>query len=801
MSEAGRLDENSEIFLRRTLEAGTAVLFTGAGFSSAAYNISGTTLPAGRELRERLWAVAFPGEPFDDSSTLGDIYDVGIRSARDATGKLLRRLYTVDPAKLPEMYRHYLSVPWYRIYTLNIDDLIDAVQRRFTIPHDISSISAVAGELPPPDKLTTIHLNGRLDDLPNVTFSPLQYGRRTASTDVIYPNLVRELATHCTVFIGTQLDEPTMWHHIALRGDKPQGRELRLKSFLVTPRISPARAAMLSQFNVHHVAMSAEEFCDQYVAPVAAKALPRPEVSSPLGMPFDNVALVRAQSVESPADFLLGREPSWGDVVDGFAVARTFESRALEDIDAREPSAVLVTGTAGSGKSTTLRRFALARQAEGDKVLWLRPEASQTIGSLKSAAVAATADVVAIDQAERFGRRGIDLVKSLLESDMRVLAAYAGSAFDDLGVETALLTYTPMVVDTPLLGDEDIDALLDALTAANRLGRLSGMPREQQFREFQQHAGRQLLVAMLEATSGQRFEDKITQECESLSADLSGAYAVTALATSHRYSLSTEDLLAAMSDVTEEGLSIIDRLVRQHLLLKSRQGHLVLRHPVIARQVVTHYRASGQLAEAIESLAFVMASKFYADMPRTPERRLLTNLISHEYLGQIVNGVNSVREVYQGLEPLLRQDADYWLQRGSYELERGDIFVAENFLAQAKGLSEDSPLVRTEWAYLMLKRARSAPSDSRSTDWAAEGVDLLLDVIEHTGRTSPHTYVVLARESLEWCKTGVPSRDSCKTLLALVRATLREGSQYHGGNRHFKQAERELEHAYLSLAV
>jgi hypothetical protein len=801
MAGPGRLDENSEIFLRRSLEAGTAILFTGAGFSAAATNAAGVHLPVGSVLRERLWAVAFPGEPFDASATLGDIYDVAIRSAGRATEALLRELYTVDPATLPEMYKDYFSVPWYRIYTLNIDDLIDAVQRRFDITHAIETVSAISGELPAPDKLTAVHVNGRLEDIPNITFSPLQYGQRTAGTDPLYPNLVRELATHCTVFLGTQLDEPTMWHHIALRGDRPAGRELRPKSFLVTPTMSPARAALLSQFNVRHVPLDSEQFWREYVAPVASKALPRLPASSPLGAPFDDVALVRSQPAESPADFLLGREPAWGDLADGFAVPRAFENRALAQIDAAEPTLVVVRGTAGSGKSTTLRRFALSRQTAGAKVLWLRREASQTIVQLKSAAIAAAADVVAIDQAERFGRRGTDLIKALLEADIQVVCAYASSPFDDLGVEHLLASHSPMVVDAAVLADDDINALLDALTKANRLGRLTGMPRDQQFREFQQRAGRQLLVAMLEATSGQRFEDKITKECEGLSPDLTTAYAVTALATSHRYSLSTEDLLAAMSDVTTEGLSIIDRLLRQHVVLRSRQGQLVLRHPVIARQVVTHYRITGQLAEAIARLAFVMASKFYADMPRTPERRLLTNLISHEYLGQIIDGVVDVRAVYQELEPLLRDDADYWLQRGSYELERGDIFLAENFLAQAKGLSDRSPLVQTEWAYLMLKRARTTPSDSRSLEWATEGIELLLDVIERVGRSSPHTYVVLAREVVEWCKTGVPSMLDCKAILTSVRAALKAGTRFHGGNRHFKEAAQELEHAYLSLAT
>src|SRR5690606_28520432 len=136
-------------------------------------------------------------------------------------------------------------------------------------------------------------------------------------------------------------------------------------------------------------------------------------------------------------------------------------------------------------------------------------------------------------------------------------ASFLATASDDHGVMRALDEFSPYEVVVPHLEDEDIEALLDALTDGNRLGRLAGLPRKQQFTQVQQRAGRQLLVAMLEATSGQKFEDKIQAECDSLASDLRTAYAVVALATSYRYALGVDDLLAALSMVSTEGLDVI----------------------------------------------------------------------------------------------------------------------------------------------------------------------------------------------------------------------------------------------------
>jgi len=39
------------------------------------------------------------------------------------------------------------------------------------------------------------------------------------------------------------------------------------------------------------------------------------------------------------------------------------------------------------------------------------------------------------------------------------------------------------------------------------------------------------------------------------------------------------------------------------------------------------------------------------------------------------------RDIYEELESILSWDYHYWLQKGSLEVEAGDIRLAENFLA------------------------------------------------------------------------------------------------------------------------
>ena len=176
------------------LAQGRVILFTGAGFSMDAQSRSGKKLPSAGQLTQGLWKLAFPREDYDGSG-LQNTYEAAVRQARKATVALLVDWLTVDPATLPRHYELWFSMPWYRVYTLNIDDLADAADRAFELPREIQAISALTdGYDPANDRLQVIYLNGRMADLPNATFSGRQYAERLARSDAWYAPLCQRPA-------------------------------------------------------------------------------------------------------------------------------------------------------------------------------------------------------------------------------------------------------------------------------------------------------------------------------------------------------------------------------------------------------------------------------------------------------------------------------------------------------------------------------------------------------------------------------------------------------------------------------
>ncbi len=57
-------------------------LFTGAGFSIGAKDHSGRPIPSVSELKEELWQLLYPDEPYDAYSSVGDLYGAAMRQKK-----------------------------------------------------------------------------------------------------------------------------------------------------------------------------------------------------------------------------------------------------------------------------------------------------------------------------------------------------------------------------------------------------------------------------------------------------------------------------------------------------------------------------------------------------------------------------------------------------------------------------------------------------------------------------------------------------------------------------------------------
>ncbi len=817
------MDELEKIYiphLREQFRNGRPILFTGAGFSVAASSVGGANLPTGPGLAKLLWTICFPSDPFDSGTSLQDLYGFALQRERTRLSAFLLSTFTVNDSNLPNWYSRVFSLPWRRVYTLNIDDLEQAVDRRHTLPRPLRSNSvkqADEGKLIPPTSLEVMHLNGSLDEAPDgITFSLAQYAQRLAGPDSIYRRLAAELVSSPFVFIGSPLDEPTLWQSIESRrwkGGRGQ-QELRPRSYLVSPSLSPAKIALLTSFNVVWLPMTGEQFCDQVLSQVADAAteglqqLLSNTASVRTSKPISDVSQLATRPNES-SEYLLGYQPIWADIQSGRAIKRVHDDELwaliknqLEKDGLR--GAIVIAGTSGAGKSTALMRAALRLSAQGVPVAWADPEEDLSPSDIRAYVRAANNEmVVAIDDADLYGSQLSPLIRELAADQSRCLVLLGiRSGRVDRVMNPNQLSGIPIAESVvPLLEDTDIDQLIEVLHRENRPGRLKGLPLDAQRKLFREQSGRELLVAMIQATSGRKFADKVIEEMTELTPEAARIHGLVSVATAFRFGLTNQDILIALGDETNAALNALEMLVRRKIIRRAPDGLVFARHRIIAEVVREALQVNGQLGGIVQGLAMLAASYSQHELRRSSRpRRILRAILNHDFLQRSL-GVESTRNLYGSLEQILSWDFHYWLQRGSFEVERGDLSLAENFLNQAHGLAPDDPFVETERAYLMFSQAVEHPNGSNAPQLVSDATTILEFQMTRMDRRSPHAFHVMGSQGLAWSRRGIFPKGSREKYLRELLLHVEQGIRQFPRENDLQVLFEDLKREQMQLAV
>lgn len=389
-------ERNDEQYLIGRLSKNSVLLFLGAGFSREAKNQLGTPIPTSEEFAKTLWNWLGYKDPYDGTS-LQDMYDAVLTSGRPEAeiSRLLESHLLCD--EIPPEYIVLVKPFWYRIYTTNVDDLVEGIYASTGEPK-LTVLSHPRDEIADRDQtlalVQLLHLNGKLPGRPSdITFSMRQYAKRAGSLDPLYYQFVQDYATHATVFVGTEMNEPLLWQYIELRSARPSGiSENRPNSFLITPNISPPKRARLKAFNVIPVEADTAMFLGWLNG--ISKHLPsRSEILEALvpdialaveasrRYPRDKKALVSFSNsfhrvpvdpkpLKDRSTYLLGASPRWEDIHADLDAPRDLtaklEARINQSLDAPPTlDVVAILGSAGSGKSTILRRLGLSLARAG----------------------------------------------------------------------------------------------------------------------------------------------------------------------------------------------------------------------------------------------------------------------------------------------------------------------------------------------------------------------------------------------------------------------------------------------------
>jgi len=815
------LDEHDLARLRSQMSRAEVILFTGAGFSLDASDLLARPLPSSQALKQELWTLCFPESEFDPSASLADLYGAALRKRRTDLQRLLQTRFTIDPQSLPEHYRLYFDIPWLRCYTLNVDDLERAVATRFHLRRPPETISATTGDssgglsgLPRGRALEVVHLNGFVGDPPeSLTFSESQYAERLASQDPWYARCAADIMCRPVIFIGTPLSESLLWQHMELRRRRePHGRDLRPTSILVSRSLNLPRQEILKDLRIEWFQGSAESFATEVLELLgneSASGFTFIETYSE-GRTSETMPLVSELASERPStqtEYLLGEEPQWSDILSGRAIERSHDrdlfAAALDILEGRRPTAALaVTGTAGTGKSTALMSLGIRMSGAGIPVFWLDKDSNVGLSRIREKVRDKTGKLVlAIDDADLYGRDLITLLRDLVHRCPESLFAFAvrSGKLDEitsvLEASGDVRVYEHVV---PPLTDEDIDSLIAVLDSHNRLGRLKGENHEGRRRAFREQAGRQMLVAMIQATSGENFERKAHDELTQLQGTQRYIYSLICVASSLRNYLTRDEIVLACDESRDEALPALERLAARYLVTGNPPTYWYrARHRVIADLVLDKLLELRELKDVFLGLAWATATKINPSHDRRARaRKFLSSLINHALLLRLI-GIMDARDLYAELEAILHWDYHYWLQRGSLEVEAGDISLAENFLGAAYSMASGDYRVQTAHAYMLMRKAWESPHGLGALALLTKGVETLHEVIASSGSVTAYPFHVLGSQGLAWAHRAPLTPEEKRVFLQDLLATLDQGLKMHRTRADLTQLRADIHKDYL----
>jgi len=234
---------------------------------------------------------------------------------------------------------------------------------------------------------------------------------------------------------------------------------------------------------------------------------------------------VTATRTVDPRLFYKGANPGWPAIEQELDIRRYLGDTILTDHFLSEesehrgsPEVIVVKGHAGAGTSVLLRRIAWDAARDYNRlVLYLKPNGIVSTTALQELInVTSERIFLFVDDAPQRVRE-LHSLFTQIGPEGRRLTVVLGSRINEWNIYASdLNSWVSVDHELRYLGLREIDALIAKLEQHDALGTLTGAPPERRRAAFADRAGRQLLVALHEATLSTPFEEIIENEFKNI---------------------------------------------------------------------------------------------------------------------------------------------------------------------------------------------------------------------------------------------------------------------------------------------
>lgn len=768
------------------IREGQVVLFLGSGASIGAVQPENKKPPTGQELSKMI-AEKYLGSEFRDRP-LAQVAELAISEAdlfrvQNFIASAFRDFY---PSEFHKLIPKFV---WSAIATTNFDliiersydQVVEALQRPVVFKKNGERVEEKLKSL---DSVLYLKLHGCITDI-NDPGVPLiltseQYISHRKGRSRLFERLQSLAYEYPLLVVGHSLGDADI-RTILL--ELNELAEAKPRSYIVAPRMTQTEMRYWESRKISCIQISFEDFLNQLDHSIPNQfrglaTLPEKEehpiarrfaVSTEV-KPSQSVMTFLNRDVEylhkgyktihtDPRAFYKGYFVDWSPIIDDLDVKRSMSDGiisevflATEEERSERQEFYLIKGHAGSGKSVLLKRIAWDTSVDYEKLcLSLRPSAHPEYEPLSELwRLCQERIFLFIDPVTEY----MDTIENFMiraRQDKFPLTIIGAERHHEWNTECEHLeAYLTDSYEMRYLNEKEIEALIDSLVRHKLLGHLEGMSLEQQKDALSKRAGRQLLVALHEATLGKPFSDIILDEYRSIASRSAQSLYLT-VCILHRLGVATRaGLISRVHGIsfirfTKELFSPLEFIVfaSKHGVIRDyvyRSRHSHIAEIVFERVLVSSQDRFDEYLRIINAL----------DVDYNTDREAFKGLTNARNLMELFRDPQMVRHLYTVAKNRSPEDPMLMKQEAIFEMTApgGSIDKATNLLQRAYKIASYSKAIAHSLAELALKKADKTSTILEKNRLRGQSRKIALDIISK-GSLSAHPYHTLIKIGLD----------------------------------------------------
>ena len=519
------------------------MLFLGAGASFGAPDAKGTTIPLASELADRI-ALKFLREKIN--ATFSSTYDYAVTASNVASVQTFihEQLEPYGPADW------HLKIPTFRWggivstnYDLVIERAYDTVADKAQNLQPFCADKDNALEDLDENSLLYIKLHGCItryqDTKPPLVASTEQIINYRDGRSAQFNKFIEWAQTQVLIFVGYGMGDPNLR---AIFDFLRKEGERRFKYYFVRPEIKQYETDYWAERRVATVPLTFKDFLDKVdteISPAARKLSqlrssedtpftrfidkPTARESDKLKAYFEHRLEIVTDRTEpgsgDPKQFYNGSDQGWYAMANNLDVRRNLEHAIISEqiaptTSASGPKLAILKSHAGGGKTVLMRRLAWEAARTLDRIVLFAQDGAAIEREMIAEMASLTTQpiIIFIDDITEGGEH----VQSLLDwakTNRRPITIIGAARYNEWNVRSDRLSaYVQDIYDLKYLSSKEVEVLLDKLAKHGCLGALESLKPDERTERLTERYGRQLLVALHEATHNKSFQDIIADE-------------------------------------------------------------------------------------------------------------------------------------------------------------------------------------------------------------------------------------------------------------------------------------------------